>query len=160
LKWPWRKQKVEGVTFQHLEGKAGFVLDIQGQKVVAMKLPATVAKEVAGQGAITPVGPAAGVRYESQTDQKWLIVTNMQNPLLQDYDSFVLLTAKGLANASGSSVEATSLVPVVSGTTTVTASCIHCGNPLPPSHIGPCPKCGKEGKRVIAQLRQDACIKE
>jgi uncharacterized oligopeptide transporter (OPT) family protein len=26
--------------------------------------------------------------------------------------------------------------------------CKHCGNPLPPDHDGPCPKCGKKGKVI------------
>jgi hypothetical protein len=149
LDWPWRKQKVEGVTFQHLRGKAGVALDIQGQKVVAIRLPATIAREVAGQGAITPIGPAVGGRYESQTDQKWLIVTNIQNPLLQDYDNFVLLAARGLTSASGSRVGLDDLI--VPG---VTANCMHCGNPLPPNHIGSCPRCGKQGKKISAELKE------
>jgi len=110
LDWPWRKRKVEGITLERLQSKAGFVLDIQGQKVVAIRLPATVAKEVAGQGAITPIGPAVGSGYESQTHQKWLIVTNTQAPLLRDYDDFVLLAAKGLTSACGSSVQSDDLI--------------------------------------------------
>jgi hypothetical protein len=30
--------------------------------------------------------------------------------------------------------------------------CQHCGTELPPSHTGPCPKCGKSGKRCEVKM--------
>jgi len=144
--WRRKKEKVEGVTFEPLEGKAGFVLDIQGQKIAAMKLPGTVAREIAGEATAGATSADVKAKYGSEVDQKWLIVTNMQNPLLQDYDRFALLTAQGLTNASGAQVPVNNLV--VSTGSSVTAKCDHCGKEVSPNLIGPCPFCGKEGKSV------------
>jgi len=37
--------------------------------------------------------------------------------------------------------------------------CKHCGIELPPSHTGPCPKCGKSGKRCEASASDVVGIK-
>jgi len=34
----------------------------------------------------------------------------------------------------------------------VTAECLNCGFPLSPTHSGPCPRCGKVGKRVAVRI--------
>jgi hypothetical protein len=45
-------------------------------------------------------------------------------------------------------------------TSKVTAKCSHCGFPLSPSYIGPCPRCGKIGKTVMASLVESLNISD
>lgn len=54
--WLRKKEKVEGVTYEQFEGNQGFALDVEGQKVAAVKLPSTVAKEITGQASATQTG--------------------------------------------------------------------------------------------------------
>ena len=35
----------------------------------------------------------------------------------------------------------------------VTATCKWCGSSLSPTHTGPCPKCGKEGKKSTVKIK-------
>ena len=46
------------------------------------------------------------------------------------------------------------------GSSDVTAECSNCGFPLSPTHSGPCPKCGKVGKRVTVRLVEDLKISD
>jgi len=43
---------------------------------------------------------------------------------------------------------------------TATATCRWCGASLSPSHIGPCPKCGKEGKKLVSKMEETMKIKD
>ena len=36
----------------------------------------------------------------------------------------------------------------------VTATCKWCGTSIPPTHMGPCPKCGKKGKKITAEVKK------
>jgi len=45
-------------------------------------------------------------------------------------------------------------------TTNVRAICKWCGINLSPSHIGPCPNCGKEGKNVSVVLNENIRLKD
>jgi len=50
VNFPWSEGGDEHeLTFKPLDNDAGFSLDIEGRKVVALKLPNNIAKEVAGQ---------------------------------------------------------------------------------------------------------------
>lgn len=40
------------------------------------------------------------------------------------------------------------------------ATCQRCGVSLPPTHTGPCPKCGKEGKIVTVELKETLRVKD
>lgn len=106
-----KEEKVEGVTVEKIEGDSGYIIDIEGQKAVAVKLPGTVARQIAGQvgvGAAQGVGVSAG--GATDTDQSWLVVTNMQNPTLQEYNRLTLLASQGLSNASGNQVPQSRIV--------------------------------------------------
>lgn len=48
----------------------------------------------------------------------------------------------------------------MSSSSDVTAKCSHCGFPLSPSHVGPCPKCGKAGKSVFVNLVDSIAISD
>ena len=157
-----RKKEIDGVRFTPLRGHEGFILDMEGQKIVGIALEGGAAKEIAGGltvGKVGGIGQAGGVGQlggevsgkQSKTDQKWLIVTNMQNPLLRDYDRFVVVTAKELSKATGSTIRRDDLVVSIP----LRAICENCGNPLPLEHTGPCPKCGKEGKRIVPPPKEE-----
>lgn len=45
-------------------------------------------------------------------------------------------------------------------TNTVTYKCEWCGESLSPSYKGPCPKCGKEGRKIITIVNEIIKIKE
>lgn len=42
----------------------------------------------------------------------------------------------------------------------ITAKCKWCGNPLPASYIGPCPKCGKKGKNISAVFNETISLSD
>lgn len=41
-----------------------------------------------------------------------------------------------------------------------TTTCKWCGTSLLPSHIGPCPKCGKEGKNIVVEIDETVRLKD
>jgi len=41
-----------------------------------------------------------------------------------------------------------------------TAECSHCGYPLSPAHVGPCPKCGKTGMLVSVRIVDNLFIQD
>jgi hypothetical protein len=120
--WPFRKkEKVEGVTCEPLDKNAGYKLDIQGSKFVALKLPLSSVWEIAGGVKLdamhgTEVGGSG--KFASETGYKWALITNQQNPLIRDLDNLLVLASKALTNTSGSTISARNIV--VSGTTPVT----------------------------------------
>jgi hypothetical protein len=91
-------------------------MDIEGQKAVAVKLPGTTVRQITGQAG---AGPATGVEasasYGAGTDNKWLVLTNMQNPRIEEYNNFILLASQGLLNLSGSPVSQSNIVVTASG---------------------------------------------
>ena len=42
----------------------------------------------------------------------------------------------------------------------VTATCKWCGTSLSPTHTGPCPKCGKEGKIIAVEIKETIRLKD
>ena len=115
----WHKKeekKVEGVTVEPIPGNDGYVMDIDGQKAVAVKLPGNTIRQITGQAG---AGPATGIEvagsYAAGTEPKWLVFTNMQNPRIEEYNNFILLASRGLENVSGSPVSQSSIVLTASG---------------------------------------------
>lgn len=41
----------------------------------------------------------------------------------------------------------------------VTATCKWCGASLSPTNTGPCPKCGKEGKKIAVEIKETIRLK-
>ena len=114
MKLPWGGDSVEQTqSFKPLDNGAGFLLDIEGRKVVALKLPGNVAKEVAGQKS---VGGSVFARlaklWRSVEPEHWLIVANMQNGSMNDPGKFEDLVAENLGKASGVIVPTSDLVIV------------------------------------------------
>ena len=42
----------------------------------------------------------------------------------------------------------------------MSAECKWCGEPLTTDHIGPCPKCGKEGKHVHVEITDSVTLRD
>ena len=87
-------------------GDAGFILDVEGSKVIALKLPSRVAKEVTGQPTSASVLTRLLSELTEHSDETegWLVVTNAQNPLLRDNEKFENLVTQALTKASGNTV--------------------------------------------------------
>ncbi len=80
---------------------AGFLLKLEGQSVVSLKLPSKVAKQLSGeemksQGIISRL--KARLKRSSEAD-RWLTLTVVDNPLLEHLDTFRALVAEGLTSA-------------------------------------------------------------
>jgi hypothetical protein len=112
VKLPWCEGGDEQrPAFKPLDNDAGFLLDIEGRKVVALKLSGRIAKEVVGQASLTGGMLAKLAKlWRSVEPEHWLIVASMQNGLLNDPETFAALVAEGLSKASGVTVPASDLV--------------------------------------------------
>jgi len=111
VKLSWRSKAV--VTFKPLDNGTAFVLNVEGHKVIAAKVSSKIAKEIAGQ---TSVVASEGILSKLKAKlshtleiEQWLTVTNIENPLLQDYDRFGTLVAEQLATASGATITKSNL---------------------------------------------------
>lgn len=111
MKFPWARGDENADAFKALDNDAGFLLDVKGRKVVALKLPGNVAREVAGQASLTS-GVLARVAklWRPAEAEQWLIVANMQNGLMNDYDTFATIVAQRLTDASGVTVPVSNLI--------------------------------------------------
>jgi hypothetical protein len=121
VRFPW-SSKDEEASFKPLESNAGFVLDIERHKVIALKLPGELAKEIAGRDSTISQGILSKLKakfaHNDETEQ-WLTVTNIDNPLLNDYDRFGTLVVQRLRAATGIAVPMSNLaisasVPITS----------------------------------------------
>jgi hypothetical protein len=121
VNFPWLQRKNLDGTFQRLNVDAGFVMNLDGYNVVALRVPTDVAKNLAGQ----PTRMGILMRLKSmimrskETKPEWLIMTHIQNPVLKDYNLFGGLVAERLTDASGTNVTAADLA--ISCSTPVTA---------------------------------------
>ena len=112
---PWsRSEKDLAVRFQPLDHNAGFLLDVEGYRVVALKMPSSVDGEITGLwsvlSSVIPTRLKSIAGHNDETSRQWLIVTSMQNAMLKDYDRFTALVAQGLTKASGVTVTTSDLI--------------------------------------------------
>jgi hypothetical protein len=94
---------------------AGFVLDVKGHKVVALKLSSKVATEIAGDVSVLSESLLSKLKGKISGDsgtERWLAVTSIANPMLEDYETFGSLIAQGLTTAIGIPVGKTDLAIV------------------------------------------------
>lgn len=112
MKFPWGEDGDEyKPTIKSLDNDAGFLLGIEGRKVVALKLPGNVAEEVAGQKSRTGgVFAKLAKLWRSVEPEHWLIVANMQDGFLNDPGRFAALVAESLSEAIGVTVPVSDLV--------------------------------------------------
>jgi hypothetical protein len=113
MPWPWerkRETKLETEDVKLIKREDAFVLDIKGHIAIGVALPVTKSRQIAGEVAGAPgVAKVAG-KYEIETEQRWFVFTDEKNPLLRNYEDFTLMAAKGLTQASGSSVQSSKVV--------------------------------------------------
>ncbi len=114
VKFPW-PSKAEEASFKPLESNASFLLNLEGHKVVALRLPSKVAMELSGQELLEPASMLSklkarlGLGSVAETEH-WLTVTNVDNPLLDEHTKFEALVAQELTTASGTAVNKSDLV--------------------------------------------------
>jgi hypothetical protein len=114
VKFPWsRGSGNDAPTFKPLEINAGYVLEVEGYNAVALKLSGKVVNDIAQQepqpGAKGMLAKLKAKFVTSEADQEWLIVTNVRNTMLEDYDRFAGLIAQALTSASGEPVSTSNL---------------------------------------------------
>lgn len=148
--WKRKKGKVEGVTYEEL-GNAGFALDVEGRKYVALKLERMRERDISGQAKVDAAGAGGGARYASVSDTSWLLIADKRNPMVYDGLGRLLeLSSHALTNASGTQVMPTNIL--FSTSSSVTAKCTSCGTTLSSDHLGSCPNCGKEGRSISVNV--------
>jgi len=112
-RFPW-SSKAEEATFKPLNDNASFLLNLEGHRVVALRLPTKVAMELSGQELLESVGILSklkaklGLGSVAETVH-WWTVTNVDNPLLDEHDKFEALVAQELTNATGTAVNKSDL---------------------------------------------------
>jgi hypothetical protein len=113
VKFPW-SSKAEEISIKSLDSNAGFLLNLDGHKVIALRLPSEVAMELSGQELLESVGflsklkAKLGLGSVAETEH-WLMVTNVDNPLLDEHDKLEALVAQELTNATGTAVNKSDL---------------------------------------------------
>jgi len=93
-----------------LGGGECFLLDFEGRKTVAVKLPANVASEISGQALLISEGFFAKLKSKlglTPEAESWLAVTSVDNPLLEQLDRFKTLLVEQLADATGKPITKT-----------------------------------------------------
>jgi len=75
-----------------------------------MKLPNDVTKEITGHSTSSGVLAKLKAAFGRGPGDRWLILTNTQNPLLKDYDRFNALVAQELTNATATQVPTKNLL--------------------------------------------------
>lgn len=114
VKLPW-SSKAEETSFKPLDSNESFLLNLEGHKVVALRLPSKVAMELSGQelmdsgSMLSKLKDKLGIGSVAETEH-WLMVTNVDNPLLDEHDKFEALAAQELTTASGTAVNKSDIV--------------------------------------------------
>jgi hypothetical protein len=110
--WLWPRGMQDQAAFKALGNDAGFILDVEGNRVIALKLPSKTVKELAGQPGSEDILTRLLAKLSRQSDEaghQWLIVTSAQNPQLEDHDRFAGLVAQELTRASGTMIPLSTL---------------------------------------------------
>jgi len=95
-----------------IESSGCFLLDLEGHKTVAVRLPANVTSEISGQDLLTSLGFFAKVKVKlrfTPEPESWLAVTSVDNPLLEQLDRFKALLVQHIAEATGKPVTKSNL---------------------------------------------------
>lgn len=114
VKFPW-SSKAEETSFKPLDSNASFLLNLEGHKVVALRLPSKVGMELSGQELLERVGMLSKLKAKlgfgsAIETERWLTITNVDNPLLDEHDKFEALVAQELTTATGTPVNKTDLL--------------------------------------------------
>ena len=102
----------DDTSLKALENGDCFLLDLEGHKTVALRLPVNVATEISGQDLLASGGLFAKLKAKFgliPEAESWLAVTSVDNPLLERLDRFKALLVEQLADATGRPVTKASL---------------------------------------------------
>jgi hypothetical protein len=106
----WSEGLKRSVTPLRVDG--GFLFKFDGHSVVALRLSSNVSSQLSGQGMKTEGIKShlrAKLRRSSEAD-RWLTLTIVDNPLLEQLGRFRGLVAEGLSNAVGMTIDKRDLV--------------------------------------------------
>ena len=85
------------ITFKPLDHNAGFVLNVEGRKVVALKLPSV---ESSGLGPLLLSSILKRFKDTAErnngTRLQWLVWTGTEGAVMDEYDRFAVLVARWL----------------------------------------------------------------
>jgi len=89
-----------------LESGRGFLFEVGGHSVVALKLPGKIAEQLSGDdlktsGFISRLKAKLGFNRETE---RWFTVTSVDNPLLEQIDSYSALIAERLSRVTGNTI--------------------------------------------------------
>ena len=88
-----------------------FLVDLEGHKIVTVRLPTDVASEISGEALISRglSGKLKSKLRLTPEAETWLVVTSVDNPLLERLDKFEGLLVEQLAHATGGAVTKSNL---------------------------------------------------
>jgi hypothetical protein len=95
--------------FKPLASNTSFLLDLDGHKAVALKLPGNIASEIAGQRGSGGIVERLKSMVGRGSSDRWLILTSPHNPLLRD-SRFSTIVAERLTTGLGSEVQPKNLL--------------------------------------------------
>jgi len=95
-------------------------LKLHGYNVLVLKLPAQAVREISGQDLVAVGGTLASFKAKlkfTPQAERWLAVTSVDNPMLEQLDDFQASVAQELGHVTGeiivnSSVEVCATVPL------------------------------------------------
>ena len=91
------------IAIKSLEGNSTYLLAMSGHSVLALRLPGKTTREISGQelaaqGFVSRLKAKLGLIND---EWRWLTVTSVDNPLLEDTNRFAELIADELTKATG-----------------------------------------------------------
>jgi len=106
-----KTQPRNDISVKPLQTNTAYLLEFEDQEVLALRLPAKIAKQLSGQRLSvrnTVSRLKAKLRISSETEQ-WFTITNVDNPLLEQADSFETLMTKELTRVTGNKISKSDL---------------------------------------------------
>ena len=92
---------------KQLGSDSSFLLKLRGYNVLVLRLPAEVVREISGQDLVA-MGSVlsrlkARLKFSAEAD-RWLAITSVDNPLLQELDTLQASVAQELSYTIGTSI--------------------------------------------------------
>jgi hypothetical protein len=112
--------KATPASLKHLGNDSSFLFKLHGYNVLALKLSADVVKEISGQDLVSVGSVFSRLKAKLRSTpeaQRWLAITSVDNPMLEQLDAFQAYVAEELGYATGelvidSSVDVCATVPL------------------------------------------------
>jgi hypothetical protein len=107
-------------SLKDLGNESSFVFRLHGYNVIALRLPTDVVREISGQDLVAAGSVLSRLKTKlkiAPQAERWLAITSVDNPMLEQLDAFQALLAEELGYATGemvidSSVEVCATVPL------------------------------------------------